>query len=383
MRLQLEKDFACPASLVWLHLCDTDLLTKWSGFPIRLVAAGQAGHPGGPGAHRRVYLPVAGRTVVLNEVIRNAEPPHRLTYQVVDTLPMRSHMGEIYLKESDSGCRLRWEIEFEVLAERASPLVGRALHSKLDEALDRLVAMLAGESDEAPLPTWSEIERPGEEDWSRAEATLAAQQELARKLDADGDPKRIFAHIYSFVSDGILSACRAGDFIYPSWPLRLLPVFHDYYWRNFERWCGLTEGPVESHWRRAFAASEKPRTDKRDPLAIGLVLAIHAHVESDLPRTLAEVYVDHFAESSDYERFRGDYYAMGQIFIDAFEKIQALMPQDSVPLWAKAAGRVMPQEITQQLIYRRGYDLPKHRRAAFRRGAEIATMLLARQKSEA
>jgi hypothetical protein len=136
---------------------------------------------------------------------------------------------------------------------------------------------------------------------------------------------------------------------------------------------------VESHWRRAFAAAEKPKRKKTNPVATGLVLAIHAHVESDLPRTLAQVYVDHFSESSDYDRFRGDYYAMGSIFMDSARRILHLIPRDSLPLWARAINRVMPQELTQQVIYRKAYNLPKQRRAAFRRGAELASMLLARQ----
>jgi hypothetical protein len=102
-----------------------------------------------------------------------------------------------------------------------------------------------------------------------------------------------------------------------------------------------------------------------------------------LPRTLAQVYVDHFAEVADYDRFRGDYYAMGHIFMESARRIQALMPEDSVPLWAKALGRFMPQEITQQVIYKKAYNLPKQRRAAFRRGAELANMLLARQSHPA
>jgi uncharacterized protein YndB with AHSA1/START domain len=384
MRLQVQKSFRCSPSLVWLHLCEPERMSQWSGFRISEVSPGQSGHPGGPGAHRRVYLPFAGRIVVVNEVIRDAEPPHRLTYQVVDTLAMRSHLGQIYLEKTEQGCDLRWEVEFEFIVPIANSLVAKELKSQLSRALDVLVKSLDGADDaETSLPSWPAIAPPSDEDWQRAAATLTDLQALALDLDRKNDPKRIFAHIYSYVSEGILQGCRDGRFIYPAWALRLLPVFHDYYWSNFQRWTGSARGEVESHWRRAFAAAEKKASPSRDPLSVGLVLAIHAHVESDLPRTLAQVYVDHFAEVADYDRFRGDYYAMGHIFMESARRIQALMPEDSVPLWAKALGRFMPQEITQQVIYKKAYNLPKQRRAAFRRGAELANMLLARQSHPA
>ncbi len=382
MQLELHKEFRCPASLVWLHLCEPERMSEWSGFRIRSIATGQAGHPGGPGAHRRVYLPVAGRVVVLNEVIRDAVPGRSLDYQVVDTLAMRSHLGQIRLEDTASGCALHWQVEFELVFPVANAQVAKQLKGKLSKALDRLVRTLDSASDEGiELPSWQAVPDPSEEVWRRAEATLTDLQSLAAKLDATGDPNRIFPHIYSYVSEGILDGCRQGSFVYPAWALRLLPVFHDYYWRNFQCWRGEIAGEVESHWQRAFAATEGKVKKNQDPLTVGLVLAILAHVESDLPRTLAQVYVDHFADSSDYDRFRGDYYAMGQIFVESARRIQEIIPQDSVPLWTKAIARFMPQEITQHFIYRKAYNLPKKRRAAFRRGAELANMLIARNQN--
>ncbi len=359
-------------------------MSRWSGFRIAGIAPGQSGHPGGPGAHRRIFLPALGRVIILNEVIRDAEPPHRLSYQVVDTVAMRSHLGQIHIEDTDEGCQLRWEVEFELIVPWANALVAKQLKNQLSRALDSLVTNLDGADDsEIQLPSWPEVAPPTDEDWTRAEATLIDLQALALDLDKQQDPKRIFAHIYSYVSEGVLQGCRDGRFIYPAWALRLLPLFHEYYWSNFQRWTGSAPGQVESHWRRAFAAAENTSGSSAAPMSVGLVLAIHAHVESDLPRTLAQVYVDHFSDCADYDRFRGDYYAMGHIFLESARRIQALMPQDAVPLWAKALGRLMPQEVTQQVMYRRAYNLPKQRRAAFRRGAELANMLLARQADPA
>ena len=109
--------------MVWLHLCEPGLMSEWSGFAIKGIAPGQSGHFGGPGAHRRVYLPFAGRVIVLNEVIRDAEPPHRLNYQVVDTTVMRSHLGQIRLEATESGTFLTWDVEFELIVAAANARV--------------------------------------------------------------------------------------------------------------------------------------------------------------------------------------------------------------------------------------------------------------------
>ncbi len=141
-------------------------------------------------------------------------------------------------------------------------------------------------------------------------------------------------------------------------------------------------GPAEAHWQRAFAALDglsAAHSSDTERLLGGLSLAVHAHVESDLPRSLAEVYVDHFAKHCDYARFRGDYYGMGSIFVDAFRRVLDVIPSQSLPAWARMANRTLPAQFMQQLAYRKAYDLPKHRRAAFRRGAEIAEVLLRRQ----
>ena len=382
MQLRFEREIAAPSSLVWTYLCEPKLMSRWSKAPVKLVSGGQNGHAGGPGAHRRVFVKSGGRTIVLDEVIRDSQPGQRLVYQVVDNAVLTSHLGTITLREEGGTTALLWEVTFTCLAPGLAAFFARILRRQLGSSLDTLKAVLEADPGQpVTLPSWGPVPAPTDALWRQGEHVLSELRALADTLDQANDPKRIFPHIYSFVSEGILQACRDGGFVYPAWALQMLPVFYEYYLRNYERWCGLQEGPVESHWRRAFRVLDGQSARHSEPagqLLAGLVLSVHAHVESDLPRSFAEVYVDHFADTSDYNRFRGDYYCMGQIFVDSFKRVQELIPGDYLPAWARVARRVLPESLMQNLAYSRAYDLPKRRRAAFRRGAELAEMLLVR-----
>jgi len=384
MKLQFDRRIAAPADLVWTYLCVPDRMNTWSTARVQVVQNGQGNHPGGPGTHRRVFIKAAGRHMVLNEVIRDSEPGKSLTYQVVDNAALRSHRGTISLREETDGTHLQWNVAYECVAPGLAPLFAKVLRSQLETSLLALASVLESETPpQTVLPHWPAIPAPTEKQWRRGEEVLNDLVQLANTLDAAGDPKRIFPHIYSFVSEGILQACRRGDFVYPSWALELLPVFYEYYLRNYRRWCGPDKAQTESHWKRAFRVLDGESTrypDAASQLLAGLVLSVHAHVESDLPRSFAEVYVDSFAETSDYGRFRGDYYCMGQIFIKAFARVQDIIPPGYLPRWARIARRLLPEELMQQVAYTKAYNLPKQRRAAFRRGEEMAELLLVRSR---
>ncbi len=383
MKLGFERAIAASPAQVWASLCEPDRMNRWSLAKVSVASVGDSDHPGSPGTHRRVYLNVAGRKVVLNEVIRDASPGKLLIYEVVDNPLLRSHKGTIILTQAGPITHLRWDVAYSCSAPGMARLVAKVLHGQLGQSLDTLKTQLEScPKEDLTLPAWQAIAPPTKQQWTAAQQVHTDLQDLAKTLDEKGDAKSIFPHIYSFVSKGILDACERGDFVYPSWPLHLVPVFYGYYLRNYERWCGEGVGEVESHWKRAFAALDGKSRKHATPserLLGGLALSVHAHVESDLPRSFAEVYIDHFADMCHFNRFRGDYYSMGRIFIDSLDRVMELIPGDVVPRWARLARGALPPELMQQVAYRKAYDLPKHRRAAFRRGAELAEMLQMRQ----
>tara|TARA_R110002096_G_scaffold423452_2_gene630633 strand:+ start:40206 stop:41378 length:1173 start_codon:yes stop_codon:yes gene_type:complete len=383
MKLCFERTIASSPKLVWSSLCEPERMNRWSSAKVKIVSTGEGDHPGGPGTHRRVTIRLGRRKVVLDEVIRDAIPGKLLIYEVIDNPLLRSHRGTITLAAEGDATKLRWHVDYTCSAPGVTRLIARVLRTQLGQSLDGLTSQLeSNPAQDVSLPSWNSIPQPSDALWSKAREVHSSLQELAFELDAKNDPKSIFPHIYSFVSEGILQGCERGDFVYPSWPLHLLPVFYEYYYRNYLRWCGTEAGAVEPHWQRAFAILDGQSSRYSTPsqqLLGGLALSVHAHVESDLPRTFAEVYVDHFAQLCHYNRFRGDYYGMGKIFVNSLERVMEVIPADLVPAWARLARRALPPELMQMVAYRKAYNLPKHRRAAFRRGAELSEMLLTRQ----
>lgn len=353
---------------------------------MRLQSPGQCGHAGGPGALRRVHVHTLGRTIVLSEIIRDARPGEYLHYQVIDAPALRSHRGQIFLQDHGEHCSLHWQVDFELASKTATRFAGKILQRQLGASLDKLQRILEAEPDDACLPTWAPVDAPSLGDWREAERVLAALRELASELTCSGDPKNVFAHVYSYVSEDIIAGCKANDFVYPAWALKLLPSFYDYYVRNLDLWRQGKPGAVESHWQRAFQVTDQGSSRYPGPdgqLLSGLFLSIHAHIASDLPRVLAEVYAENYAETCDYARFRGDYYAMGRIFqgTSATKKIAAHVPPGLLPRWAELLQRLMSDDMIQRLIYKHRYDVLKERRAAFRKGAEIADLLVRRHQS--
>lgn len=379
--LRFERFLRAPPDLVWAELTEPARMAQWSLARITLLEPGDRGHPGGAGALRRVSLPFLGRELHLREVVRDAAPPTRLGYRVIAGAPVRRHDGRIRIAREAEGCRLRWEVDLE-----ATPAVVAAAAAAVAPALERSLDRLAARLPHAPaadLPAFADLTgAPDAALWSRSEAILAEQRALAAELFARGDPTRWFARVYAYVTEGQLAACRRGAVVHPEWVLRLIPRFHHYFVDNLQRWGGAGDGArAEAHWRRAFTAMERGSRrypDERGRLFVGLFLAIRAHIEADLPRTLAEVWVDHYHGECDYVRFRGDYLTMGDVFEDASERLIDDIPRRHIPAWARTLRRALPGGLQERLRHRRFYDIPRRRSLAFARGEEIANLLAAR-----
>ncbi|WP_346425987.1 DUF5995 family protein [Williamsia sp. 1135] len=120
-------------------------------------------------------------------------------------------------------------------------------------------------------------------------STLAEQQSIAADLRDDDDPKQWFARVYAIVTEEMIGLVDRGDLQYPDWALRLIPDFHVHYLRNLQ---GYKRGEeIEGPWQVAWSRCEQ--TDPRRPILpiiSGMLAGVRAHIESDLPRSLAAVY---------------------------------------------------------------------------------------------
>ncbi|MHC4391174.1 MAG: DUF5995 family protein, partial [Planctomycetota bacterium] len=216
--------------------------------------------------------------------------------------------------------------------------------------------------------------------YEEADRIHREQIALCERLDAARDPKRWFAHAYERVTRIQLRSCRAGRFTHTAWVLHAIPLFHEYYAVNLGRCEGTLPGEPESHWRDAFRAAERLGESRGVSIFRGLRRGARAHIEEDLPRTLARVYVDHYRGLCDYARFRADYVLMAGTFPEASAGVIARVPARRIPWHLRAILAVMPDEIQDAYARRRFYDLPKARMAAFERGARIAAMLPQRSR---
>jgi uncharacterized protein YndB with AHSA1/START domain len=380
MRLNFDQKIPASPSVVWRLITEPPLMNRWSTAKVKLLAAGDAGEPGGVGAYRTIDVRSIGRSMRLKEVIEDADAPHRLVYRVVDIPSIRAHRGEIVLEPTALGTDLRWTVDFEMALGSLEALSGWILRPQLAKSLERM-ASIAREVSAAAPPR--EVRRPfrdpGEPElWRAAEAVLGLQRELADRLDVGGDPKRWFSRVYAYVTEDQLEWARSGNIRHVGWVLRLIPRFHHYYADNLQKRMGEIAGAPEPHWEAAFAEMEGARRRRPEPrrmLFIGLLRGMRAHIEEDLPRALAEIWVRHYADRCDYARFRADYLSMGNIFIRSSERLMARVPPTMLPWYFRGPGAWMPPELKDRIRRKRYYDLPRERLLAFERGERIARML--------
>jgi hypothetical protein len=379
MRLALERALPASPAAVWPLLTDGEQINRWSLARVRRIDPGDGGAPGSVGELREVTIRALGRPVRIEEVIELSLPPAQLGYRVVHGGGLAGHHGRISVEETAGGSVLRWEVEFHAAVPGADPIMARLLRGQLERSLGALAEVSRG-APAVPLPPTRILDEdsalPGL--YAEAEAILAEQRALADRLQAAGDPKRFFARVYQYVTEHQLRDCRAGAPRHPAWVLRLIPRFHYYFAENLRRWLDPGAGRIEAHWRSAFVAMEgAPRWfgSAFKGALFGLAKGVQAHIEEDLPRTLAEIYVWHYRARCDYGRFRADYALMADLFREAAERLSPEIPRQGVPLWVRLVGDRLPRAAREALTARRFYDIPRQRRRAFQRGERLAALL--------
>jgi hypothetical protein len=374
------RDLDVAPAVVWPHLVVPEKMSVWSRAPIALVDEGDGGVPWGVGALRRVTLDTFGRKSSFEEVIAESAAPARLVYRVVRGLPVREHEGVQTLEASARGSRLVWRVRFEPIASPLGFAASRLLDSQMRSSLDVLERVVREAAPSSSPGTSSFADDEGalaqlERDGARI---LGDQRALAESLR--GDPKYWFSRVYEYVTEEQLRFVRERA-SHPVWVLRLLPVFHRFYFGNFE--AHRAGRNVEAPWRVAFGAMDRARKDDPEGVIRGLMLGVRAHIEEDLPRALAEVWLDHYRGRCDYVRLRADYLRMADIFRVASARLIAEMPPDWMPPQVRLLVRFAPLELQDWAFARNYYDIGRARRKAFERGRGLAGWLAARRPNRA
>jgi hypothetical protein len=377
IRFDLVRELGCTPAQAWPLIAEPALMNLWSTARVESVEVGDGGHPGGTGAIRRVHVP--GRPpAVLTEVIERSAAPDRLHYRVIAGAPVRHHLGVITLDPSPRGCHLRWQVEIDFAVPGLAWIVESGLKRGLTTSLDRLVALAAVPPAGAPPPPARELDETAEglavlRD--RVDAITASQHAIADRLLADDDDRGHFARVYEYVTEGIVIAADDDRFDHPGWILRLVPVFHQLYAANLARRMGKSPGEVEPHWARAFGATERARARRKsrfEAAMVGVFAGMRAHIEGDLPRTLATVFGRDYAGRCDYVRFRPDYLRMALVFTTAGDRFMATWPRPSWTTRARFLDTITPDVLRDRLIDRTFYPITRERRRAFDRGRALS-----------
>jgi hypothetical protein len=371
--IRLHRELPYSVEHAWTLLTEPTEMNKWSIMTVVAVEPGADERMDRPGALRAV---VAGGPFRMKyrEVVQHVDQPSYFEYQVYDGgALLRSHIGTIELMSGPcGGCRLTWTVRVEFINPVLSWLVRARLRKKLETSLDR--AARGGIPISASLPSAAPTVRIMEgslEPLRRvAEEALAEQRDLAARLTAANDPKQWFARLYAMGSEGILDYVDTGKIRHPDWVLRVIPNYHMHYIRHFHDY--LADRPVEPAWHKAWSQCEKvDNVHPVRPIVSGLLFGIAAHLEVDLPPTLASVYLRNYRGTYDYREFLPDYLRLSTVFQRTSDRLIAEMPKSFKPWWLRASSHIAP-ELRQTLLAHRSYNVASARLESFRRGYALA-----------
>lgn len=378
MKISLARTLHCSPETAFGLLTIPDLMNEWSTARIVGNQVGDGGTYYGVGATRQVYVPgPRGRKMRLDETIEISEPPHKLVYRVLESSTVKYHRGEITctaMPKDKSRTNITWDVEFQFTVPGAERLAKPMLERELNRSLDTLES-LAGT---ATVPHLVRSHWKGEKSlaplYRAAEKTLKEQRENADELFAAQDPRRWFARVYEYVTEEQIRRCREGLIEHAGWTLRLIPVFHRYWYdENYVLWGDGNHAAVGTHWQDAFRAMEGRRrgNDPKIQFARGLKLAIIAHIEEDLPRALAEVYLKHYRDQCDYVRYRADYLLMADVFRTATRRMLDHIPADFMPGYARALTHILPGQVLDKIMEQQFYNIARQRLRTFERGLRL------------
>lgn len=372
--LTLQHTLPCTADEAWRLMTDPDQMNRWSSAKIIGTDAGVDDRFDRAGALRTVITPAPIRSV-LREVVVAARQPESFDYRVhAGPATVRHHQGRITFVAGDTGCSVTWTVRLEFVLPGLGALVERGLRGELGKSLDALERVAADPPLAAPSsPANADRGRPVDLEplRARARATLAEQQVIAADLSAADDPKQWFARVYAIVTEEMIALVDSGTLQYPDWTLRLIPDFHVHYTRNLQGY--IAGETIEKPWHTAWSRCEQ--TDAKRPIVpiiSGMLAGVRAHIESDLPRSLSQVYLAHYRTTHHYKDFRSDYLAMARVFGIASDRLLEHMPRSYKPLWVRASVR-LPAEMRSALLNKRTFDIPKARLVAFGQGYELVS----------
>ena len=381
MDLHFRRLLSCKPDVAYALVSDPASMNLWSTAKVVSVSPGDSGHVAGVGALRDVHVPgffgLSATASTLHEVILVAEPSARFSYKVIGGAPIKAHRGDIVLTPRDGGTELDWRVHIEFAIPFGDAFAARTVVPELEKSIDAMVKV-ASKANAVSPPTKRSL-TVSEDELARLfdNAERVHQALLTLHRETPDHPANWFTCIYAYVTEELLTLARGDQLTHPAWCLDLIDQFYELYMRSMN--ASLRGEAPEAHWGAAYRAMAGAKDRfPRDMERVGYIVAkgIQAHVEEDLPRALASVYVNRYAGRCDYTRFRGDWWTMLPVISRAGERFRDdHAPRSGWPKRYRFLERVLPQAMQDAYVEKNHYALTKHRRKAFERGERIADML--------
>ena len=369
MRALSEIQIDAPVCAVWAALTGPEHQNRWREQAIRGWLPGDGGAPGATGA---VWF-VDDKSM---DVVSEGAQERRLVVHRTESMLFRDWWAEVTLTSRGELTTVRWSEQRETWAP-GNALMARSLRTRVDRELGRLASVArtgprlravaaAAPSFDADRSETAMLRRA-------AEACRDEQLRLADRLTSEGSELRFFARVYALLTARALQWNERMT--HPGWALRLIPEFHRLYIDNVTAWERGDAAALEYHWLRAFLAMGDERLDPTARMMKGLMYAVEAHVDEDLPRALARVYLRNYAGQCDLDRFRADFVLLRRMFAEANDDFVAAIDPKYTPLHLRIAQRVAPSEVLEALRKRMQYDVGEGRLAAFERAKRLVAQL--------
>jgi len=129
-QIRIQESLQVSVQQAFEALSDHNGLGRLMGVPVKRLVDG-TGEPNGLGSVRQIGLPVVG----VQETVIGFEPQRSIQYRITKGgFPMRNHQGAVHFEPAGTGCRVRWEVDYDM-----PPVLGNGVTAVLTKVLRQAV----------------------------------------------------------------------------------------------------------------------------------------------------------------------------------------------------------------------------------------------------
>lgn len=183
----------------------------------------------------------------------------------------------------------------------------------------------------------------------RSIAARALMQGMSDAWHVGGDPRQPFLRCYALMTDAMIRGLGTGDFEDSEWVDDLLTDFAQRYFEAMAAYDRAVES-VPTVWRLANDSCRDPAVWPLQRLLLG----INAHINLDLPLTVAVLLSRESRGVDAAARRRGDYERVNDIIGRTLDQVQDVVVEPGAP-WLEAMDVLLGRAdefVASRLLYR-------------------------------